>query len=71
MFFQKGFDLDMFVGNKLKPHSSTSPIKASLTRFQNWCGFMWLQNESVVINLILYFQYFGKNKYYYQLRLCG
>ena len=40
MLFQKCLYLDVFVSNKFKPHSSTSPIKASLTRFQKlvWLG---------------------------------
>ena len=40
MLFQKSLYLDVFVSNKFKPHSSTSPIKASLTRFQKlvWLG---------------------------------
>ena len=40
MLLEKGFHLDMLVRNKLKPHHSTSPMKASLTRFQKlvWLG---------------------------------
>ena len=40
MSLQKGLYLDMFISNKLKPHSWHSPIKESLTRFQKlvWLG---------------------------------